>query len=137
MVEARSSESSGNDYNIVLLAPTKLGPHQIHNFDVADAKANMATISHVKVTIQPDGGLSRIRLFGHAKHAWSYTLINQSRAASEMTKTLSFWHPHQIHNFNVIDAKANAAIVSHVQPDGDLSRIGLFGHAKRAWSFTY
>jgi len=69
VVEARSSESSGNDYNIVLLAPTKLGPHQIHNFDVADAKANMATISHVKVTIQPDGGLSRIRLFGHAKHA--------------------------------------------------------------------
>ena len=67
MVEARSSESSGNDYNIVLLAPTKLGAHQIHNFDVVDAKAKVATISHVKVTIQPDGGLSRIRLFGNAK----------------------------------------------------------------------
>jgi allantoicase len=69
VVEARSSESLENDYNIVLLAPTKLGPHQIHNFDVVDPKANSATISHVKVTIQPDGGLSRIRLFGHAKLA--------------------------------------------------------------------
>lgn len=57
---------------IVLLAPTKFGPHQIHNFNVIDAKANVATVSHVKVTIQANGDLSHIRLLGHAKRAWSY-----------------------------------------------------------------
>jgi len=65
VVEAKSLES-GNDYDIVLLAPTKLGPHQIRAFTVDDPKANSTVVSHVKVIIQPDGGISRIRLLGHA-----------------------------------------------------------------------
>ena len=66
VVEGKSLESSGNDYDIVLLAPTKLGPHQIRAFTVDDPKANSTVVSHVKVIIQPDGGISRIRLLGHA-----------------------------------------------------------------------
>ena len=42
-----------------LLPRTKLGPDQVHRFDVA-SKAN-AHITHVRVTIFPDGGISRVR----------------------------------------------------------------------------
>jgi len=65
VVEGKSLES-GNDYDIVLLAPTKLGPHRIRAFTVDDSKANSTVVSHVKVTSRPDGGISRIRILGHA-----------------------------------------------------------------------
>ena len=64
VVEGKSLES-GNDYDIVLLAPTKLGPHRIRDFTVDDSKANSTVVTHVKVTIKPDGGISRIRILGH------------------------------------------------------------------------
>lgn len=63
MVEGRSQEGR----TIVLLPPTKLGPHQIHLFDVAPLKEENFVTTHVKVVIQPDGGISRIRILGHAK----------------------------------------------------------------------
>lgn len=62
IVEGRSQE----DKAIVLLPPTKLGPHRIHLFEVAPQAENIV-VSHVKVVIQPDGGISRIRILGHAK----------------------------------------------------------------------
>ena len=43
--------------------PTKLGPHKIHQFSV-DSSAKSEIISHVRVVIQPDGGISRFRLLG-------------------------------------------------------------------------
>eukprot|EP01116_Phalansterium_solitarium_P019613 TRINITY_DN5548_c0_g1_i1.p1 TRINITY_DN5548_c0_g1~~TRINITY_DN5548_c0_g1_i1.p1 ORF type:complete len:375 (+),score=102.80 TRINITY_DN5548_c0_g1_i1:63-1187(+) len=48
-----------------LVAQTRLGPHAIHEFDVdaslagADTSANFA-----RITMYPDGGISRLRLFG-------------------------------------------------------------------------
>ena len=63
VVEGKSLES-GNDYDIVLLAPTKLGPHRIRDFTVDDSKANSTVVSHVKVTIKLNGGISRIRILG-------------------------------------------------------------------------
>ncbi len=57
----------GSGKTILVLPPTKLGPHKIHLFDAAK-EANGNTLSHVKVTIQPDGGISRLRVLGHASN---------------------------------------------------------------------
>ena len=49
--------------SFLISGPTKLGPHKIHQFSV-DSSAKSETISHVRVVIQPDGGISRFRLLG-------------------------------------------------------------------------
>lgn len=46
----------------VLLGEEKLGPHKNHTYD--DALNEIGPISHVRVKIYPDGGISRLRLFG-------------------------------------------------------------------------
>ena len=43
-----------------VLGKTNLGPDQVHRFDWPTAQ----TISHIRVRIYPDGGISRLRLFG-------------------------------------------------------------------------
>ena len=45
------------------LGPTKLGPHEIRHFPV-ETSGSGVIISHVRVVIQPDGGISRFRLLG-------------------------------------------------------------------------
>jgi allantoicase len=45
-----------------LLPPQKLEMDEIHEFK--DAVQALGTISHVRINIFPDGGLSRVRLFG-------------------------------------------------------------------------
>eukprot|EP00048_Salpingoeca_helianthica_P001390 m.48911 g.48911 ORF g.48911 m.48911 type:complete len:388 (-) comp11430_c2_seq1:66-1229(-) len=49
----------------VLLPRTKLGPHQRHNFEVAAGPA----VTHIRITIFPDGGVSRLRIYGTPKIA--------------------------------------------------------------------
>ena len=44
-----------------LLARTALGPDRRHTFDV---KSDPAVLTHVRFSIYPDGGVSRLRLFG-------------------------------------------------------------------------
>ncbi|RUT34921.1 allantoicase [Arsenicitalea aurantiaca] len=44
-----------------VLAPQKLGPDAIHNYDLAEPTG---PVTHVRVNIHPDGGISRLRLFG-------------------------------------------------------------------------
>jgi allantoicase len=46
-----------------LLARTNLQPHTAHAFD-QDALANAGDATHVRLRIWPDGGISRLRLFG-------------------------------------------------------------------------
>ena len=50
-----------------ILAPVKLQADRVHRFEaqVADAGA----VTHVRLNIYPDGGLSRVRLFGVPAHA--------------------------------------------------------------------
>ncbi len=48
----------------VLLAETRLSMDQQHLFD-ADL-ADLGSVTHVRMSIYPDGGVSRLRLFGHA-----------------------------------------------------------------------
>ena len=43
-----------------ILDSQKLGPHREHIFEIM----NRGTVSHVRVTIAPDGGISRLRAFG-------------------------------------------------------------------------
>lgn len=44
-----------------LLAPQKLNPDAIHKFDKVHA---IGPVTHVRLNIFPDGGVSRLRLFG-------------------------------------------------------------------------
>ena len=60
VVEGKSSEG-----DILLLPPTNLGPHEIRIFEV-EPSLQSTVVTHVKVVIQPDGGISRFRLLGHA-----------------------------------------------------------------------
>ena len=45
-----------------LLPPVKLGPDTEHRF--RDELANLGPVTHVRFNIHPDGGVSRLRLFG-------------------------------------------------------------------------
>lgn len=59
----RSQDGDNNDWPLVLLPPTKLGPHEQKIFDVAPNLSG-EMITRIKVVIQPDGGISRLRLLG-------------------------------------------------------------------------
>ncbi len=45
-----------------LLPPQKLGPDHVHVFE--EELTGASAISHVRFDIYPDGGISRLRLFG-------------------------------------------------------------------------
>ena len=45
-----------------ILPRSKLGPDQEHNFE---ALKDVGTVSHVRLDIHPDGGVSRLRLYGY------------------------------------------------------------------------
>ena len=47
-----------------LLPVTKLGAHKQHYFSGSTLR-NCGIISHVRLTIFPDGGISRLRLWGY------------------------------------------------------------------------
>ena len=54
-----------------LLARTRLGPDAIHTFSASDLVRERASkpTTHVRVTILPDGGISRVRVVGEAVEA--------------------------------------------------------------------
>ncbi|XP_035892279.1 allantoicase-like [Anopheles stephensi] len=52
------------DVWIPLMNRKKLGPNQTHEFRAADLQAQEKAASLVRITIAPDGGLSRVRIFG-------------------------------------------------------------------------
>ena len=47
----------------IILPRTRLRAHEIHRFDI-EGVANSIPITHVKLTIYPDGGVQRLRVFG-------------------------------------------------------------------------
>lgn len=52
-----------DDSSWVLILPrTKLGPHRQHYFKLENVDRQL--YSHVRVTIHPDGGIKRVRIFG-------------------------------------------------------------------------
>ena len=57
--DAASNDASGWQ---TLLSESKLKMDQRHYFD--DALEDIGTVSHVRISIYPDGGISRVRLFG-------------------------------------------------------------------------
>lgn len=48
----------------ILLAPKKLTPHHRHYYD-GNSLSNCGVISHVRLSMAPDGGISRMRLWGY------------------------------------------------------------------------
>ncbi|XP_029943225.1 allantoicase, partial [Salarias fasciatus] len=63
----------------VLLPPQKLRPHHRHHYGEAELRLNRP-ISHVRVVMAPDGGISRLRLWGRIAAAPA----NQERPASKL-----------------------------------------------------
>jgi allantoicase len=46
-----------------ILPPQKLGPDRVHVFE--EELPGASAVSHVRFDIYPDGGISRLRLFGN------------------------------------------------------------------------
>jgi allantoicase len=46
-----------------LMAPQKLSADAVHEF-TGEAVAGLGAVTHVKLNIFPDGGVSRLRVFG-------------------------------------------------------------------------
>ncbi|XP_075968303.1 allantoicase [Anarhichas minor] len=65
----------------LLLPPQKLRPHHRHLYSEL---ALSSAVSHVRLTISPDGGVSRLRLFGRPTAAIAAAPANQERAASKL-----------------------------------------------------
>ncbi|XP_053659398.1 allantoicase-like [Anopheles marshallii] len=55
---------SKQDLWMPLMERKKLGPDRMHEFGSADLLPQRNTASFVRITIAPDGGLSRVRIFG-------------------------------------------------------------------------
>ena len=55
--------SNDSDAWQTLLPPTRLEADNLHVFEGALEK--VGPVSHVRLSIYPDGGVSRLRLFGH------------------------------------------------------------------------
>ena len=81
------SDGSGNTGNSIrgkrpiwrpLLTRTALTAHAIHRFNVTSA-ANSEVLTHVRITIYPDGGVQRLRLFGFAADAVGTANPSRSR----------------------------------------------------------
>ena len=51
----------------VILASKKLAAHKQHYYSGSDVMAHEA-VSHVRLTMAPDGGISRMRLWGRKSH---------------------------------------------------------------------
>ncbi|XP_061563421.1 allantoicase [Cololabis saira] len=64
----------------VLLPPQKLRPHHRHHYSKADLTMTHL-VSHVRLVIAPDGGVSRLRLWGQPTTAAS---TNQKRPVSKL-----------------------------------------------------
>jgi allantoicase len=50
---------------VPILQRTKLSANNRHFFEKDQIAGSMSVITHVKLTIYPDGGVSRLRLFGY------------------------------------------------------------------------
>ncbi|XP_074640540.1 allantoicase-like [Tubulanus polymorphus] len=48
----------------ILLPPQKLSPHKRHYYKGLDMVRNCGVVSHIRITMAPDGGISRMRLRG-------------------------------------------------------------------------
>jgi len=60
--ENKVVETQGKPWN-TLLAPKKMGANKIHLFE-EDQLAKLGVVTHIRVSIAPDGGLARIRVWG-------------------------------------------------------------------------
>ncbi|XP_015520779.1 allantoicase-like [Neodiprion pinetum] len=50
-----------------IMTPKKLSPHKQHFYSTDDL-LSYGPITHVKLTMAPDGGISRVRMLGHISH---------------------------------------------------------------------
>ncbi|XP_047243457.1 allantoicase isoform X2 [Girardinichthys multiradiatus] len=66
----------------VLLPPQKLRPHQRHHYSKADLTLNRP-VSHVRLIIAPDGGVSRLHLWGRLISVTGAP-ANQNRPSSKL-----------------------------------------------------
>lgn len=62
--ESESSENTGEGTWVELVGKSKTGPDKEHVYEIRKS----IRVSHVKLTIIPDGGVKRIRVWGTDKY---------------------------------------------------------------------
>ncbi|KAL3895198.1 MAG: hypothetical protein SGCHY_004842, partial [Lobulomycetales sp.] len=66
LLEGRREGGTEDAWQVVM-PRTKLGPDAVHAFNVDSGMAGLAGgLRDLKLTIFPDGGVSRLRVWGHA-----------------------------------------------------------------------
>jgi len=67
-----------------ILPRTKLGPHRQHYFQLENVQDKKYT--HIKVTIHPDGGIKRVRVYGRRADVESTGALDQGSVAPIVTE---------------------------------------------------
>ncbi|KAM9354909.1 allantoicase [Pholidichthys leucotaenia] len=67
---------------VVLLPPQKLRPHHIHHYGEAELRC-WHPVSHVRIIMAPDGGISRLRMWGQPTKI-TVALTNERRVVSKL-----------------------------------------------------
>ncbi|KAF5370869.1 hypothetical protein D9758_001924 [Tetrapyrgos nigripes] len=75
----------------LVLPPTKVGPHRQHYFQLENVQGNKYT--HVKVTIHPDGGIKRVRVYGRRADIGEASSSNQETLAATPSDDTSMISP--------------------------------------------
>ncbi|KAG6833533.1 hypothetical protein H0H87_005184 [Tephrocybe sp. NHM501043] len=69
----------------LILPKIKLGPHRQHHFQFENVEGKL--YSHIKVTIHPDGGLQRVRVFGRRSAVDVPKVVGDKSASTSATPT--------------------------------------------------
>ncbi len=82
-------------YMNIFLSVLQLRPHHRHLYGTAELTLSQP-VSHVRLIISPDGGVSRLRLWGRPVPITAVTSASQQRPASKLwssfTECFSVWH---------------------------------------------
>ncbi|XP_071525568.1 allantoicase-like isoform X2 [Panulirus ornatus] len=64
--QQKESEGIGTNDSLwqVILPPQKMRAHSLHHYE-SEALSLATPVSHVRIVMAPDGGISRVRIFGH------------------------------------------------------------------------
>ena len=67
-----------------ILAPQKMHAHHIHRFE--DLQAPHQTFSHIRLNVFPDGGISRLRIWGYPDHVERLNQMPRSTFETTLTR---------------------------------------------------
>ncbi|KAJ6499056.1 galactose-binding domain-like protein [Mycena sanguinolenta] len=87
LVDSGNADWTREDHEWTVILPrTKLGPHRQHFFQLENVKEQRYT--HVKITIHPDGGIKRVRIFGTKGEGSASATTKEQRGTVEAEAAL-------------------------------------------------